>query len=107
MELPTGAEVSLSVHLAVGIIWAVSMVAYIYAARNETIVSFRPMRIYAAILSGMWAAYGFYVAAAFMEWVPAYEFIVNGLLSGTLLIPSAGFLIAQAWVTHKVVRSWE
>lgn len=107
MDMPTGEDANITIRVLVGITWTVSMLAYLWAARNEKIDSFRPMRIYAAILSGIWASFMFYTAAGLAGLVSLPGFINSGLFSATLMIPTAGYLIASAWVTHKVVRSWE
>ena len=91
----------------VAFVWLVAAFSFVYAYRNETITVFRPMRIYAATVCFVWAAFMFYTAIGLAGVVVMPGWVTSGLISGTLMVPTAGYLAASAWVTHKVVKSWE
>jgi hypothetical protein len=65
------------------------------------------MRMYAAIICFAWFVLLLYTGVHLMYGWEIIPWVNQGLVSAALMFPTAAYLAASAWVTHKVIRSWE
>lgn len=107
MEVEPSFVVNGAIRLAASAVWLFAFLIFLRSYQRERIHAFRSLRIYAAIICFSWFVLLLYTGVHLMNGWEIIPAVNQGLISAALMFPTAGYLAASAWVTHKVISSWE
>lgn len=94
------------IRLIVAVVFLTAAFAYLSAYRNEMFSMFRSMRVSAVVICFSWTIWLTYTGWGVGHGWEFPFFVRDGSFEVALLFPTAAYLLASAWVTRKVVRSW-